>query len=271
MSNKDPRIIKEAISFARKFGFLTQEIFFEFLCERGRTQKYDNWNSLIGDGYFNPSQKNPKLLYFTKKGFAAAGPSCVKRRYFYYIDHDTIAAKILLHLEKSDRVLRSWSEAELRAAPWEAISVVGASDATKLPDLVVDLQGTEGFVRIAFEIEASRKSRERYDQISFAYYGMKRVNLVVFVCENSALEKQIKRSFDSSLFKDAGKSPVTMLIDDLQQNWLSTLSRFKGRELIFRDLISTAIKADLTPRTNTPNEPRTAVRNRKIEKKGLVV
>lgn len=268
MNNKDPRIIKSAISFAAKFGFLTQDIFFEFLCPRGKTQKYDNWNGLVSEGYFTTSQRDPKLLYFTKKGFAAAGPACVKRRYFYYIEHDTLAAKIFLHLQETNRVVNSWTEAELRAAPWEAITVVGANDATKLPDLVVDLRGSEGFVRIAFEIEASRKSRERYDQISFAYLDMKKINLVVFVCENVALENQVGRSFSGSLFTTSGKSPATILLSDLRMSWLNSPTRFMGRELAFGDLLSKAIKAELELRTNTPNEPRTSVRSSMAEKKG---
>lgn len=268
MSNKDPQIVQSAISFAAKFGFLTQDIFFEFLCPRGKTQKYDNWNGLITEGYFNPSQRDPKLLYFTKKGFVAAGPSCVKRRYFYYIEHDTVAAKMLLHLKATGRVVRSWTEAELRATPWEAISVVGANDATKLPDLIVDLRGAEGFVRIAFEIEASRKSRERYDQISFAYLAMNKVNLVVYVCENAALEAQIDRSFSGPLFTTASKSPATILLSDLERSWLRTETRFMGRNLALNELISKAIKTELEPRTKTPNEPRTSVRSSADEKKG---
>ena len=140
MSTKDPRITKAAIEFASKFGFLTQEIFFEFLCPRSRARKYDNWNSLLENGYFVASQRNPKVLYFTKKGFASAGALSVKRRYYYYVEHDSVAAKVLLQLESTGQVIRSWTEAELRASPWEAISVLGASDTVKLPDLVVDLK-----------------------------------------------------------------------------------------------------------------------------------
>lgn len=237
--------MKSAVLFARKFGFLTQDIFFEFLCPRSRSKKYENWNSLVENGYFVASKRNPKTLYFTKKGFTAAGASCVKRRYFYYIEHDSVAAKILMHLQVTGRVLASWTEAELRAKPSEALSVVGANDAVKLPDLIVDLQGTDGFVRVAFEIEASRKSRERYDQISFAYLLMKRVNLVVFICENEALERQVQKSFSGSLFVQSQKTPATALVHDLERRWLDANVLFLGRNLSLRELLSRSIKAPL--------------------------
>lgn len=245
MSNRDPQIIKSAVAFASKFGFLTQDIFFEFLCPRNRSKKYANWNGLIEEGYFIASKRNPKLLYFTKKGFAAAGPLCVKRRYFYYIKHDTIAARIFLHLNETGRIRRVWTEAELRASPWDAASVLGANDATKLPDLVIELQAANGFIRVAFEVEASRKSRERYDQISFSYLAMKRINMVIFICENEALERQVQKSFNGPLFEQSHKAPATALISDLEDQWLDTDIKYLGRNLKFRELLSRALKLPL--------------------------
>jgi hypothetical protein len=251
MSSQDQRIIRSATQFCGKFGFLTQDVFFEFLCQRSRSRKYSNWSRLLESGLFNQSKSNSKILYLSKMGFARVGSRAVKSRSPFFIRHDTYVAKVLLELEKTKCVLRSWTEAELRTDPWQTLEILGSKNIDKLPDLVVDLQGSNGFVRVAVEIEASRKSKEKYQRISLAYLGLTRINLVVFICEDRTLEDLIRRLFSSPVYLKAEKSPVTLLLEDFEKDRLQSTVRLQDRNFKFLDLLSRALHLQLSLETTT--------------------
>ncbi len=260
MADRDINIVKEAVAFASKFGFLTQDIFFEFICPRGRSQRYEFWNYLRDKGYFVESLKNPKIFYLSKRSMQAEGPIATRRKYFYHIDHDVIVARVLFSLEKRFKIVNSWIETQLRSAPLDALAVLGATDSIKLPDLVVDIEGPGGYLRVALEVEASAKAKERYRQIAFAYLGMKRVNLIVYLCDSRALETNIATAFGGEVFAQYEKRPAIVQLRDLHEGGLEAPARFLGREMSLASLLATASKNELPPMPNAPDAGRIPVR-----------
>jgi hypothetical protein len=262
MGVKDSNIINVAVSFAAKFGFLTQDIFFDFMCPRAKTQRYAYWNHLLDQNIFKSARRDAKVLYLSKESLRSAGPQAARRRYFYHVEHDAIAARLLLNLERAFTVARSWTENELRSNPIETISILGAGDNSKLPDLVVDLEGPTGYLRVAIEVEKTAKARERYRQISLSYLAMKRVNLVIYLCDSVKLESTIDASFSGELFVKSEKRPGFVQLKELRKDWLQAPVRFLNREMPLMTLLATASKAELKVSESIPNLSRTAVRDK---------
>ncbi|RYZ93278.1 MAG: hypothetical protein EOP06_01520 [Proteobacteria bacterium] len=237
MNDKRSLTISLAIDFVRRFGFLTYDLFGDLLGSVSRFQKFRRWQELLESGCFKPSQKNPKVLYLTQKGFRRAGPNAVKRKYFYHVDHDSIVAKLVLRLKHHFVISSYWTETELKMFAWDAIGVLGVEDLNKIPDLVVDFKTVDGFVRVAFEIEASRKSADRYDQIALAYLEMNRVDLVLYGCATEQIEEQVLRAFTGEAFETAGKCPATFSLVDFSTRELSASTLFWSRSMSLADLL----------------------------------
>lgn len=229
MRMKDQRILLAAARFAAKFGFLRKDIFFEYLCPLRESQQYVYWKALQGDGKFTTAKRNSDVLHLTPKGYLSIGASSIGRRHPYLLYHDGLVAKLLLELERTGLVHSFWTEAELIREPAEAMSILGLANADKFPDLVVDLRGRNGNWRLAVEMETSRKSRVRYDEIALAYLGMKSIDLILIVCEDAALEMEIRRAFSGKIFKERGRSPITTTVEEFEAARLRAFVREGGR------------------------------------------
>lgn len=240
MPSRDDSILSGAISFAAKFGFVTQEIFFDFLCERSQSRQYAYWRYLRTSGAFVESKRDPRIYYLSTKTLRDLPSDRVNRRYFYHIEHDSIAATLHLLLKREFMCERSWTEMQLRADLSEAAEILGSSDVRKLPDYVVDVPSAKGFLRVAFEIEASAKSRERYRLAAFAYLAMANIDLVVYVCDGLAIERTVDAAFSGELFREREKRPACLQLKDLRNDRLQSRVRFLENELKFADLIETA-------------------------------
>lgn len=255
MRAPDEAILQGALEFAGMFGFLTRDIFFEHLCPRSRSRKYANWNALVREGLFQNSKTSKNVLYLSPKGLNHAGGRSVRKRVHYFIGHDSLVAQIWFSLREFGGVRRSWTEAQLRDSPSDALNILGGKNIEKLPDLVVDLATPHRTVRIAIEVEATRKSRERYDQIALAYTRLSAIDLIFFFCEDAALEYQVTKAFRGSVFREVGKIPVTVLLDDFLKNRLRSVAtvdnRKFGLDTFIARVIESARNQDQTGRDGT--------------------
>lgn len=237
MRTKDQRILIAAARFAAKFGFLKKDIFFEYLCPLRESQQYVYWRAFQSDGMFTTAKRNSDVLHLTPKGYVSIGASSVGRRHPYLLYHDGLVAKLLLELERTGLVHSFWTEAELLREPLEALSILGLANADKFPDLVVDIRGRDYHWRIAIEMETSRKSRIRYDEIALAYLRMKEIDLILFVCEDSALEGEVRRAFSGKVFQERGRSPITTTVEEFEGARLRAFVRDGGRHCSLADFL----------------------------------
>ena len=265
MRYQDAAIRSNAIKFAAMFGFLSRELFFEFLCPRMRTQKYQNWNSLIRSGLFRKSKSDDTVLFLSPRGFSLAGKRAVTSRFHLYFAHDALVAKTWFKFLSRGIVLRTWTESQLKESPWDALSILGGKNLEKIPDLVMDLNGEDRPVRIAIEVEATQKSKVRYDQMALSYTRMQSVDLVMFVCDNKAIEHQVVKAFSGAIFRKTGKLPVTVLVDDFVANDFQAQARIENHVFSIEDFLSRALGTSFKDAISKPDESRTVVRLRNSE------
>jgi len=269
MKYGDLKVMKDAAEFAGRFGFLSREIFFEHLCSKSRARKYKNWDALVMNGIFYRSRGNPGVLHLTRMGIALAGSRSIRWRPHVYIPHDTHAANVWYAFRQAQLLTRGWTEGELKAQPWDALRHLGGENIEKVPDLLVDLEAQGHAVRIAVEIEASRKSRMKYDQIALAYARITRVDLIMFLCEDRNVELQILGAFDSEFLRKRQKQPVTVLIDDFTKHRLNATASLAGRDFSLETLICRALRIEALPAKSGRDESETGVSPSMISKKDI--
>lgn len=247
MRLRNVSIINSAVSFTAQFGFLSRDIFFRYLCPLSVAGQYSFWKYLIDSSLFYESRGNNKVLHLTSKGFRTAGPNSIKGRSHFYIHHDSRVAEMLFILAETNLVECFWTEGALKQTPWDAIGILGGDNLEKLPDLVVDLKGREKTYRLAVEVEASLKTKVRYDQMAMAYLRIPQVDLILFVCENAAIELQVTRAFESDEFSKAKKVLVTTLAAELSNSGMACGVRVKKHKFKLEDVLKHVLGMDQFP------------------------
>ena len=261
------RSIKAALDFTARFGFVTQSIFFNYLCPRQKTQQYLHWGELICEGLLAPSKARADVCYLTKAGRRRGSQPAVPSRSIYFVEHDAMVAEFYLELLKSGLVAESWTAYELSKEPWKACGLLGCGDLIKIPDLVVELKSKTGTMRIAFEMERSRKTNFRYDQMAINYWGFKRVNLLLVSCVNAATRRAIERAFNAPLYRDAEKSPALFLANEFNGSKMEATAYFDGAKLSLKKLLLAALEMETWGATENPENLRKPFRKNLKDKK----
>lgn len=242
MNKRGIETLHAAQLFAARFGFLTRDLFFEYLCLKGRSQQYAQWKSLVDHGWFEKASSDGQVLYLTRKSRKALGAGCVPARSLNYINHDSMTGAFLLSMNRTGLVLRSWTDTDLMRAPSDAIQVLGVERFAKYPDLILDIRTDREFLRVAVEIEKTRKSRNRYSQVALSYRLMPRIDLVIFGCDSEAIIMEVGRAFQGSTFQKAKKFPGTFLLKDFFENGFSARFLFQEREFQFAEFLRAATR-----------------------------
>lgn len=242
MNRGDGQIITGAIKFAARFGFLTRDIFFSYLCEGSRAHKYRKWNLLIDERWFTPSFSNPYTMYLSQKAKKIFSLKDIKARSPVFISHDQLVAELFLTLEGTGLVTKSWTELELSRQRWDAFSIVGNDQLGKIPDLILDLKTHNGNLRVAIEVEIARKSRKRYAHIALSYLEMKRIDLVIYACSGEQVLSEVKRSFTGQAFKNSQKQPGTILISDFSEMKLDASINYLDTSYTIKSFLEAATK-----------------------------
>lgn len=242
MRGAEDKVRRRAVQFAGRFGFITRDIFFEYLCTLGRSQKFSFWKALIDEGWLISRGTDSKSAYLSKKARNLLAPGSVPARSKYFIEHDKVAANLLLELETSELVIKYWTERELAVCQYEALSVLGCRSLDKIPDLVVDLNAAYGHLRVAVEVERAAKAKERYEAAALSYLGMRNVDLILYVCRYERTADLVKNAF---AIHAAKKSPGIFVADDFFKNRLGCTVSYRERSLSLVEFLALALKRDL--------------------------
>lgn len=257
MNKNSVEIIQNAINFTARFGFLTKEIFFEYLCPYQTTQNYFHWNRLVSEGYFFKSLKQKGLIYLTVKGKKIAAFSVAPNKSLYVLSHDILVAKIYLKLQLTGVLINSWTEFELTKDPYHTCLLLGVNRIDKLPDLLVDLKGALKTLRIAIEIENTLKSKERYLRISQSFLPMKQVHLLLYGCSSKVIQSAISSAFSGAEFLKSQKVPIIFLNSEFNKMSFNTESLFLNRQMPLKSMLSAVLE---TPESDWEKNPK---KNRK--------
>lgn len=230
------------LEFSARFGFVTRNLFFEFLCPLQRSSQYAIWAELKSSGFIEASRSNVDVFYLTKKGRALFQKPSIPARSIYFVEHDTYVAQLLLTLNQSGLITHFWTERELRSEPTVAFEVLGTDRLSKFPDLVVELKSATGSLKIAIEVERSQKTSARYDQIAMNYVNATSLGLLLFACETQATRNAVERAFHGEYFQRAAKIPATLLLEDFAKTRSGAEVKFLNRTMSFKKLILAALK-----------------------------
>ena len=260
MNNRSLQLTQNAINFTARFGFLTKEIFFEYLCHNRKTQQHLHWNSLFNNGYFYPSRRQQGLCHLTSRGKKLAQHQVAPNKSLYTLTHDLLAATILSELESTGLVRESWTEYELTRDPYKSCLILGVNRMDKLPDLVVDLKGQNKTLRVAIEVENTLKSKERYQRIGSSYLNMKNINLVVYCCSSLTIQRSVNNAFSNTSFFKEQKSPIFFLAEGFKKEKFMTDAWLLSRKILLKDMIIAALEIEQKEWIQKPEKNRNPFR-----------
>lgn len=256
MKNPNQKVLAEALEFTARWGFLTQEIFFEFICQMSQAQQYRYWAFLIGEGYFLKSKDTDHVLILSKKGRAEFGDIARPARSRFYVEHDSIVARIFLALERRGLIADSWLEDELIRNPMDAYEILGMPQIHRVPDLVFDLKTSGGqVVRCALEIERVTKSQSRYAKMALAYLNASKIDVVLIGCGQHTTERMVRRAFGTPSHIESKRVPGTFLYDEFDPESLVSVLRFQDNEMNIERFLEVVTK-QAVPKMRMPREAR---------------
>lgn len=254
MKKPNNRILSEALEFAARWGFLTQQIFFEFICQMSQAQQYRYWVFLVDEGYFIKSKHADHILILSKKGRVDFGDLARPARSRFYVEHDSVVARIFLAIEARDLIVDFWLEDELMRNPIDAYTILGMPQIHRMPDLVFDLKAAGNqTVRCALEIERVTKSQSRYAKMALAYLNASKIDVVLVGCGQSTTERMVRRSFSTPAHLESKRIPGTFLYEEFEPTSLDSTLRFQGNEMSIERFLEVVTKQSV-PKMNAPRE-----------------
>lgn len=260
-------IVRVAQKFTARWGFLTKEIFFDFFCNFGKTQRYFYWKYLTASHLFIPSAATDSVLLLSLKSRRSDfGKSARPSRLPTYIGHDAIAARFILTLERLDMIATYWLEDELIRNTTAAYQVMGAERLHRIPDVVFDLKTTCGTLRCALEVEKTAKTQARYSKMALAYLGYKKVGITIFACGNAWTENAVRGAFQGRTFLEQKKIPGVFQYADFDSQSIQAPIRFGSNQMTVREFLEVATQRPVESVKSLANQNRTPVRLKSGEK-----
>lgn len=243
MRSMNLEIIRDAQEFTARWGFLTRDLFYEFICGMRPTQNYRYWNYLTERGHFVKSNANPLVILLSHRSRRTLfGRAARPSRLPAYIEHDSAAAQFLLTLQRYKLIERYWLEDELMRNPLSSYDVLGADRIRRLPDLVFDLRAEGEIIRCALEIERTVKPQSRYDKIAMSYVGYSKLSLVLFGCNGGATAAAVGRAFQGNTLAQNRIIPGLFQIDEFKHKGIESHIRFQAREHTIKNFIELVTK-----------------------------
>ncbi|MGK5089408.1 hypothetical protein WDW86_17800 [Bdellovibrionota bacterium FG-2] len=191
-----PKNVIRALMIAGKVGFLSRALWNEF-CATGNERWNQKQLQLLGSRGLLMAHPNPAAReYWVLTPLARRlleNSNCVSIRPapVAQIHHDECITRWLLWLGR-EKIVTSWrGEMELKSAQVKEFQLGRDARNQKYPDAVFKIRALGSDRTFALEYERTGKSALRYKDILWLYSRMDSMNLVIFVCENLALEAMI--------------------------------------------------------------------------------
>ncbi len=185
--------------FAAKTGFMSRSIWEEYFSKRSRTQNLRVWRSFVSDKYFtrHSSERLDDILILSERSrklIENAGGEVVSPPHINQIDHDEIVSRILLVLTSLEIIGAVQTEGELRRKYMGWIKKTKEGREAKLPDLLIEVKRPDRTLKIALEIELSRKNPERYRKVMNSYAAQKTAERVIFISDKDNIFDRLSKA-----------------------------------------------------------------------------
>lgn len=225
----------EAISYAKKFGFISKAFYWDFLTPDSRSTKYVYWDLFLESNYFIPYQEietSSEFFYLNPRKASSRDVTteAVSRRSPYYFFHDDKAMRIIHSLRVSGLVKSYWTEQELKSNRPLALDLLGG-DYSKLPDLIFDLNISDQIFRIALEVEITRKSNDRYLRSFIGYSNFRNVDLILFATQQPRISTALKEILSKRFFDDSTRKFGFFDLSELSNKQLATELEINSKKI----------------------------------------
>ncbi len=237
MKGQINEMTERTAKIAGRFGFMSRSIFWQHLSRTQKSRSYLNWSHLLTSGLFKPYELSDEHLFMTMKGvqfLQERNCAYVGKAHPMNFEHDALVMSFALACENAGLIQPTWApDAVIRKQTGlENLSLLGAA-APKIPDLVFDLSGTDSNIRMALEVERSRKSQARYDTLVLAYMEMKLINLAIIAYNDRYTENRISDSMKKLGYPQSKRPIAFCKLSDLSANPSSFLMRLNGNVIAF--------------------------------------
>lgn len=236
----DLKMLESCLYLAKKFGFISRAVVWDFLTPKGRTARYAYWRKLQSSPFFAPYVSGggtPEYLVLSAKGKAMVGADAVTGIDDIYFSHDEIVMRFCLSLQFGVPTSNMWSEGELKKDRALAMREIGDASVSKLPDLLFDLGERNAFFRIALEIERTRKSRGRYQTMRRSFERASNVDVILFGVNDFGIEDALNEEFRSGGFDFLGKKIAFFNIADFLRDHFRAEVRSGSRAMTLEEYL----------------------------------
>lgn len=219
------------IRFAAKTGFLSKRLWEAFFA--GGTPSWNRrlWKHFVGRGFFleHPSALVRDVLVLRRRHpvvMGMVGDEISAAPIAWQYEHDETVAGILLELVRAGIVQSFVTEAELKRLQIGGRRFVESASRVKYPDAIVTVGGPSASVRIALELELSRKDPKRYRQCLDAYASRRDVDRVIFIARAGIVFESLKRAMRETYYPDWERPIGFSKLDDWKKNPLTAAIEF---------------------------------------------
>ncbi len=234
------------ISLAVRCGFLSRSVWSEFFANGKDRWQRNVWSRFVIGGLFKPHyskrasdlivpNKDHPLIKKISGGEISHSPSVAQ------IDHDEIIVRSFLSLKKQQTILNAKFESELKREDLRTQRDYNPADKAKYPDLVIDVGDQNDSVKIAIELELSRKEPKRYRQMMNTYMTSKQFSSVIFITNRETVKTSIKSAIRETFYPEWERPIGFVELDEWIKN-PTTAAISVGDEIVtlekFRDRMS---------------------------------
>ncbi|MGZ3749392.1 MAG: hypothetical protein ACXVCD_18800 [Pseudobdellovibrionaceae bacterium] len=251
---QESKCIQKSLMVLAKFGYLRREFFWNYLSANSRSCKFRSWKLLHKTGYLEAYKRSfigEDVFKLSKRGkriLANAGIQPVSAAHPLHFEHDDNVAHFALAAAQKGLIDSNWlSEKVLRQSSPQDVTQVFGSDLYKLPDLVFDIPLQGQHLRVAFEIERTRKSQMRYDGLVNAYAKTSGIHLVLIAFNDRSVFELIRVAARRLHYPQESRPIAFCKISELHNNWTNFPMRIGDQTLRFEQYIENLKRILQTP------------------------
>ena len=215
--------IRGPVRVAAKAGFLTKPIWIKFFARGEKRWQNRQWKALMDRGLFRPVPDygfRETAVTLTEKGknFALAlGLSPVYAPHSKNLWHDEELIKLVLFLELQGWISKWATEQELKIGDVGKKLFPNTGRPPKIPDLVIEWNGSKDKILWAIELERTAKEHTRYYDMVGAYKGISRFDSVLVIVASDAIEENIKRAQGKLNYPQAQRPMLFTSLDQVTE------------------------------------------------------
>ena len=223
----------DEIRFAAKTGFLSKNIWRKFFAPPSKSWQSRRWRSFVASKIFvpHPSSTAKDVLVLNPENKLVV--STVRRNissppFVAQLQHDEIAAEGMQRLLNERVITNFLTESEQRRMFVKPEHEVDRTKKAKYPDGVLRIGSQEHGLLLALEIELTRKSRKRYQDIFTRYESLDLTTGIVFVTATSGTFSGIHKAMKAHGF-NVHRCPVGFCnLEDWQKSPRTAPIKFDG-------------------------------------------